>query len=259
MNRILITLIFFFCLTAVSAQKNEYKYLGLRVGLSHNYNFMGNKDNENLLLRTNVGDMSKITTGKNYVPGAYIDLNYHMDTKSDKYGLVIGLEFQNNGFSFKYVSENQLYKLTDNYRVQSIGLPLYYKFGGRNIYINQQYFYAGVQYNFYLVTQNIQHSNWANSNYVHSLKNNEVQNSGAALIFGFNSFIYNFQVEFWPVNYINPGYMETSGQFSFKPYSHLSKFNYFVKTGVAFPLNRWLTTKSWRAERVRRILNFGGV
>jgi len=257
---LVLTTLIFFAFNFLNAQKNEYRYFSIRTGLSHNYNFFSNNNNTQILLRTEYGDMMKTTRGINYIPGVYFDLNYHIDMKSDKYGIVIGLETQNNGFSYKYISTSGAYKLTDQFRVQAIGLPIYFKFGGRNIYINQQYVFFGVQYNYYLVSENIQKASWMNKKYYHALSAEERKNSGVAAILGFNFFIYNFQVELWTTNYVFPGYSETAGLHNivYTPYSNIPKFNYFIKTGINVPLNRWLTTKSWRAERIRRMFNFGG-
>jgi len=260
MKKILVILtLFFVTFNILNAQKNEYRYFALKTGLSHNYNFMGNKNNENVLMTTPIGDMKKIASGINYIPGVFLDLNYHIDMKSDKYGIVLGLDLQNSGFCVKYATKLGEYKLTDQFRVQSVGIPIFFKFGGRNIYINQQYLFVGVQYNFYLVSQNIQKPNWQNKRYYHTLTN-ESRKSGVAAFLGFNYFIYNFQLEFWPVNYINSEYTEQRGlnNANYQPYKNLPKFNYFIKTGINVPMNRWLTTKSWRAEKIRRALSFGG-
>lgn len=259
MKKYIILFVIFLSFNSIlNAQKNEYRYAALKFGITHNYNFFAARNNTDVMLRTSNGDMLKEPlAGFNYIPGGAFSFLYHLDSKTDKYGFVIGVEYQNNGFRSKYISENDKFTLVDQFRVQAVGVPFIFKFGGSNIYINQKYLFVGVEYNYFLYVQNIQKTNWNDgkiSSHVISPING-ARKSGFVGILGFNYYIFNFQAEYWASNYIFPGYQNLEN--NIKPYSHLPNFNIFLKTSVTVPLTRWLTTKSWTAERVRRIFSFG--
>jgi len=256
MKKYIIILLIIISGSILKAQKNEYRYVALKAGISHNYNFFASRNNSDVMFTTLSGDMLKSPVASiNYIPGGAASLNYHIDSKTDKRGFVVGIEFQNNGFRSKYVSENGGYFLVDQYRVQAIGIPFSFKLSGSNIYINQKYFYAGVQYNYYIVSQNIQKASWDGQIYSHALSIDERRKSGLAAFLGFNYYIYNFQIEYWTSNFVNPEYITQNNGAVLKPYSHLPKANFFLKTSINIPLTRWLTTKSWTAEKIRRIFN----
>jgi hypothetical protein len=255
-KNISLTIILILVAFVLKAQKNEYRYWAIKTGITHNYNFFAGRDNLDVMLRTVDGDMFKTAEGSlNYIPGGSVNLFYHMDSKTDKYGFIIGLEAQNNGFRSRYVSVNKNYWIVDQYRVQAVGLPFIFKFGGSNIYINQKYFFIGIEYNYYIVSQNIQRASWNSQIYSHALSTNEKSKSGVASFFGFNYNIFNFQIEFWTSNFINPDYIVLVDGTSLKPYSHIPGYNFFLKTSITIPLNRWITTKNWTAEKIRRMFN----
>ncbi len=251
-----LSILLMFVFFSLKAQKNEYRYMAIKVGITHNYNFFAGTENIDFMFKTPEGDMKQISKSAfNYIPGGSVNLHYHLDSKTDKYGFIIGLEYQNNGSRSKYESENKNYSLVDQYRVQAVGLPFIVKFGGKNIYINQKYLFVGVQYNYYIISQNIQKSSWNKQVYSHALSAEEKNKSGVAAFLGFNYNIFNVQLEFWTTNFVFPEYSVTVDGINLKPYSHIPGYNLFLKTSINIPLNRWITTKNWTAEKIRRIFN----
>ena len=261
MKKISILLISFLIISGLFAQeseKSEFRYSAIKFSIIHGYSLQP-PANDNVLLKTPLGDMLKTnpTLAINYVPGFAFSWNYHFDAKSNKLGFVTGLEVQNNGFQSKYKTESGTYSVVDRYRVLSVGVPFYAKFGVKNIFRNQTYIIFGLQYNYYAYTQNIQkaNANWSAERYSSLMSGEQRRKSGLAVLLGFNYNIFNIQLEFWPMSPVNNKYLTQVEGAQISPYSHIDfKTGFYLKTGINVPLSRWLTTRNWRAEQIRRRL-----
>jgi len=255
MKKIYFTSILLFITLGLIAQKTEYRYGAIKFLLIHNYSIVP-ASNPSVLFKTPKGDMIK-TQGSylNYVPGLAFSYNYNLDAKNDKWGLVLGLEVQNNGYqsSYKTSNENNNYTATDRYRTTTVGLPVYLKLGDRNIYRNQSYLTIGFEYNYYLYVQNINTANWTSQRFSRLLDGDEKRGSGVAFILGYNYNIYNVQLEYWFSNYVNKKYITQADGINATPFAQVNFSNsIFIKTGINIPMTRWLTAQNWRAEQIRR-------
>ncbi len=260
MKKIYITTALLFITIGLIAQKTEYRYGAVKFLLIHNYS-IPLASNANVLFDTPKGDMIK-TRGSvlNYVPGFAFSYNYNLDAKNDKWGLVLGLEVQNNGYqsSYKTTNPENTYRATDRYRTTAIGLPIYLKLGDRNIYRNQSYAIVGFQYNYYLYVQNVNTANWTTQRFSRLLAGEEKRGSGVSFFLGYNYNIYNVQLEYWFTNYVNRKYIVPVEGTNAAHYAQTNfSNNIFIKTGINIPMTRWLTAQNWRAEQIRRFFKRG--
>lgn len=245
----------------IKKKKSEYRYGSLKLFLVSNYH-AASINNKNLLLKTPEGDMKQAIAGSfDYVPGLAFSYLYNLDAKEDSrdqllWGVVFGLEAQTNGFQTTYKTPNDAnnYRATDRYRATAISVPIYVKLGGRNLYRDQSYVTIGASYNYLLFVQNINTASWTDQRYSRLLTPDEKSNSAFSVFLGFNFNIYNIQLEYWPTNYINSEYKTPiENGVNAYPYSQVNfQNNIFIKTGMSIPMTRWLTSKNWYAEKVRR-------
>ena len=260
MKKIVILIILFLTINSLLAQddtegKSEYRYSALKFSIVHNYT-LPFSDNNSVLIQTPYGDMLKTNHNfsLNYVPGIAFSWNYHFDAKNDKWGVVTGLEVQNNGFQSKYQTANKKYWVVDRYRITAVGIPILIKFGGKNIFRNQTYAFVGAQFNYSIITQNIQKSSWSAERFA-TILTEEINKTGFVAFAGFNYGVYNIQLEFWPISPIDSKFSPQVEGKIISPYSHINlKSGFFIKTGINVPLSRWLTTRNWTAEKIRRAL-----
>ncbi len=247
-----------FVLFAQGKKKTEYRYGAFKASLINSWSSPP-AANPDVLIKAPVGDLIK-AQGRysNYTPGVALSFVYNLDAKNDKWGIVFGLEAQNNGFQASYksqVKEDNI-RAVDRYRVMAVGVPVYFKFGRNNIYRYQSYGFVGLQYNYYIYVQNIHTGSWTSQRYSKLLTDAEKRNGGIALLFGYNHNIYSIQLEYWLTNYVDKGYSVIANEgVAVNPYAHVSyKNNIFLKVSTNIPMTRWLTAKNWRAEQIRRAL-----
>jgi hypothetical protein len=233
---------------------SEYRYFGIKVFLTHNLSFPA-PENNYVLLNTPYGDMLKQNNEIfAYTPGGGASFFYNFDFKSDKMGIVFGLDVQNYGFTNHYITLDNSFKLSNQYRALQIGVPIVLKMGSSNIYKNQSYFTAGIQFNQFFMIQNIQKASWAEgAPYIGTLPKEEVKNSSISLMLGYNYNIFFINAQLHSSNYINPKYTTQTSEGIIKPYQHVNIFNnIYIQTGINLPLTRWLTARNWTAEQIRR-------
>ena len=236
-----------------SQSKDEYRYIGIKLFTTSNLSFPP-PANDNFLIRTESGDMAK----KNneiftYTPGGGGSIIYNYDFKRDLAGIAIGIDIQNYGFSNHYITLDENYKLSNQYRVLQIGVPFLVKFGFTNIYEKQSYFTAGAQFNQYFMHTNIQKTSWKETSTVISMPKEQRKNSAISLMLGYNYGIYFVNFQLLSTNYISKKYQTTTFEGSVTPYSHLNILNnLYIQLGINIPLTRWLTARNWQAEQIRR-------
>ena len=113
----------------------------------------------------------------------------------------------------------------------------------------------GIQYNYFIYVQNVQNVSWTSQRFSNLLPPDERRRNGFCVFAGFNYAVYFLQLEFWPTSYVNSNYMTQVEGANIQPYSHINIFTgFFLKTGINVPLTRWITTRNWAAEQIRRRL-----
>lgn len=252
-SALILTLILSF--SFIYAQKgSEYRYFGIKTFLSNNISFPAPTNNF-VLINTPYGDMLKQNNEIfSYTPGGGASFFYNFDFKSDKTGLVFGLEVQDFGFTNHYITLDNSFKLSSQYRTLQIGVPILFKMGSSNIYKNQSYMTVGVQFNHFFIIQNIQKASWAEgAPFIGNVPKEGVKKSAISFILGYNINIYFINLQLLSSNYINPKYTTQTSEGIVKPFQHVNILNnLYIQTGINLPLTRWLTARNWTAEQIRR-------
>ncbi|MBN2890265.1 MAG: hypothetical protein JXL97_00220 [Bacteroidales bacterium] len=252
---ILLLLSFFVISFGQTNDNSEYRYLAFKFFLTNNISFPA-PENNNVMIKSPYGDMMKQNNEIfSYTPGGGMAVVFNYDFKSDKLGLIFGLDVQDLGFKNYYKSVTGNFLVTSQYRALQVGLPIMVKFGSSNIYKNQSYVTFGVQFNQYFLTQNIQKSSWNEAPYVATLPREEIKKSSISAMLGFNYSVYfvNFQLN--STNFVNPDFMTNTNEGVVSPYSHINILNnLYIQTGINIPMTRWLTARNWSAEKIRRFL-----
>jgi len=241
--------------SVTSGAKSEYRYFGIKTGIINNFS-LPLVENENVLLKTPKGDMVKSfnLVPFTYTPGGSFSIVYNYDFKSDKAGIIFGIELSNFGFSNSYRSDTLGYVVKEQIRTYSIGIPVFLKFGD-NVYKNQLYGTFGFQCNIYLMPQTIQKSNWNEQMYIGSIDKLASRMYSFSLVAGANYNIYYASIQLLTPNFVSKDYSAIIEEGTIRPYKHLNITNsLYITAGVNIPLTRWLTARSWPAEKVRRFL-----
>jgi len=138
MKNIYISVLFIFFYSSIFAQAGlkEYRYFGIKAGLTSNFS-IPKYNNINLLLKSEYGDLQKEYKSKiTYSPGAMFEIIYNFDSKNNKRGFVTGISVENIGYGFNYINEKMDVAAKENYRAVSVGIPFVIKYGTSNIYKN---------------------------------------------------------------------------------------------------------------------------
>ena len=261
MKKIVVGSLFMLLFMSIFAQDeetrkhSEYWYGSFKLSLINNISLPAN-ENPNVFINSPYGHMPVNASPFSYTPGINCGFYYNFDLKNNMAGLVVGLEFQNMGFSFKYKTKNPDYKYscTNQFRANIIDVPVYLKLWNSDIYKRQSYVFAGLVYEKFIDIYNIQMSSWNTILYTRKLSDAEKIRSSWQSIAGLNYDIYFVSVRYSFSNFLNKDYMIVSDvEGTIRPYSNINFFNsLYVEAGLNIPLTRWLTTKYWTAEKIRR-------
>lgn len=248
-------IIFFYSSIFAQAGLKEYRYFGIKAGLTSNFS-VPNYNNNNLLLKSEYGDLLKDYKSKlTYSPGAMFEIIYNFDSKNNKRGFVTGISVENIGFGFNYINNDLGLTVNEYFRAVSVGVPFVIKYGTSNIYKNQFYLTLGLQYNFYFMQQTMQTSSWSNKMYVSNIPKEASTLSSLSLIGGVNYTIYFLRVHYYTTNFVNNTFTTSISEGTVTPYKHINGTNnIYLTAGVNIPLTRWLSTRSWTAEKIRRFI-----
>jgi hypothetical protein len=243
-------------IVAISAQKNnsEYRYFSIKLGLVNNFVAFP-EGNNNLVARTPVGDLPmsprKII---NYTPGAAFSFLFNFDAKNDKFGIVTGIEARNFGYSIQYASRLEGYYATDMFRSTSLIIPVYIKYNPRDVFINQSYVALGFKEYINFNVIEYQTSTWDLGMNIRRLTQAEINRMSPAFFLGLNYNLYYLNLEYSLRSFINKDFKAVTQDGVVRPFSNIDyRMNLFLTAGVNLPLNRWLTMRSWMAERIRRL------
>ena len=245
---ITISILIFINLTAFS--QFEFTYFVFRFGANHQM-FSRQPDSiNNLYINTTDGEMKLLpdtTFFLDYVPGFHADLHFHIDFANDKGGIVAGIEYLNMGISEKYITVNDV-SLIRTFRIHSIGIPLYIKFGNR-IFNKQKYFFGGLKYNINFAMQTNEKVSIQNSKYrINWNIEDEFDQNNITLFVGFNYMIFNFEFDFMPKAFLNRDYSINIGDENnsqiVKPYKGQTNRIFYIKTSINIPISKWTTNRS---------------
>ncbi|MEA3450604.1 MAG: hypothetical protein U9Q83_01730 [Bacteroidota bacterium] len=258
-------------LSFVFAQKSsEYRFFGVKFSAINNFSF-GHKTNNYVFIDSPYGDLLKENNSViSYTPGGSFSIIYNTDNANDKQGLSFGVNIQNYGFKNLYKSTTSNFTITDEYRVTTIGVPIYFKYWPSNIYKEQLYATFGVQLNYYMSVYNYQTANWSRTmpgcdplvndcdlvQYVNKMSAAKTKKFSLAATLGFNYNIYFINFQLLSPNFVNKKYTVTIEEGTITPYENINFMNsFYVETGINIPLTRWLTARDWTAEKIRRFIS----
>ncbi len=252
MKKITLLIIFTTIISTTFAQW-EFRYFVLKAGAVHQIMSPQPDTLNNLFLNTADGQM-RLTPDTaffvDYVPGFHADLHFHFDFSNDKGGIVLGAEYQNTGISAKYRTVYGDYTLIQTHRINSVGIPVFLKFGNE-IFNKQKYFFAGLKYNFNFAVQVTDKVNWSITPRSKWLTDNEFVSNNLTFFIGFNYMVLNIQLDFMPTTFLNKEYPLTLNG-TVKPYSTQPDKIFFLKTSINVPLSKWTTSKSYFINRMVR-------
>ncbi|MFN8255129.1 MAG: outer membrane beta-barrel protein [Bacteroidales bacterium] len=249
--RLLIIIITLGLSSMLKAQKNEYQYIGVRFGASHGFSGAPAMNTNKYLNVPPFNDemvLLPVSSYKGYTPGFVFDILYHFDFTTDNAGVVAGLEYNYNGISAKYNTEQGGYSMKETFRMNTIGVPVFFKYGP-DIWDTQRYFYAGFQFNYIISMQSVQDYSWGTTPSAEKVDPNAYNKTSFGLFAGFNYLAFNIQLDFNPKSvfnkdYRNPdGYLINAGQVD---------QTITIKTCVNVPYG-WLSDKSyWWKKKLRK-------
>ena len=233
---------------------SEYRYLAVKFGVVGNVVPFPNA-NSNLLARTPLGDMALVARRViNVTPGGAFSIHYHIDAKSNRFGIVLGAQVQNFGYSIQYMSLDSNFYATDAFRSTSIVIPFYIKYNPRDIFINQSYLTVGFKQYINLNISEYQSSTWIQGFNVKSLSQAQIHRLTSSFFLGYNYYIYYFELEYTLRNFVNKDFKTTTGEGVVRPFSNIDyRMNIYFTFGVNIPINRWTTMRNWTAEKIRRM------
>lgn len=233
---------------------SEYWYASLKFSIINNIS-LPLETNPTIVINSPNGDMLVNQAPFTYTPGGSAGFFYNFDFKNNKMGLVIGVEAQNFGFSDKYSTLDNQYRVINNFRATCLNIPIYFKIWSSDIYKTQTYMTAGLGYQLYYSVYNYQISNWDALTNIRKLNEKEMISKTYFGQIGFNSTIFFFNLRYNLSNFLNSDYIYLTDEGSLKPYSAINFTNsIYAEIGLNLPLTRWLTTTYWTAEKIRRIL-----
>ncbi len=253
---IILVVLLLFTVVSLWAQsdKKEYRYFAVKLGLVNNF-VPFPEPNDNLLVRTPLGDMALTTRPTiNYTPGAAFSVHYHIDANTNRFGIVIGGQVQNFGYSIQYMSVDSSFYATDMFRSTSIVIPIYIKYNPKDIFINQTYLTVGFKQYINLSVKEYQYGTWVEGVNVNTLTQAQVHRMTSSFFLGVNYSVYYLDIEYSLRNFVNKDFKTTTSEGVVRPFSNIDyRMNIYLTAGVNIPLNRWMTMRSWTAEKIRRI------
>ncbi len=250
-NRIYYLIIGIWISTISFSQKNEYQYIAFRFGASHGFSGAPEFNASKYLRVPPLNDemsLSPESSYKGYTPGFLASLLYHFDFTTDNAGIVAGLEYNYNGVSAKYNTQQGGYSMQETFRMHQVGVPVFFKYGPK-IYDIQRYLYAGFQFNYIVSMSSVQNYSWSNTPAGEKMDKDAYNKTVFGLIFGVNYLAFNVQVDFYPKSIFNKAYKNPDG---FLINAGQVDQTIAIKTCINVP-HGWLTDKSyWWKKKLRK-------
>ena len=187
-----------------------------------------------------------------YVPGFVLDFYYHFDFVTENAGIFTGFEYNYYGMSSKYETRYGGYTAIEKNMVNSIGVPLAFKYGPK-LYKNQQYIYVGVKYSFNVNMTSVQKASWTSATAKVKVDSEQFKRSNLGLFLGVKCLAFNIQIDYIPSNLFNMDYISDTG---FQQYLGQPDKMFFISTSINAPLNGWIGYKSKTLKRFFKKLKF---
>jgi len=291
MKKLIYTILFCaFTSVAGYAQFGEFQYFVVRAGINHSIISPQPEICSDKFIKTPGGELPLYSTRKfvegnwftDYTVGHVVDLLFHYDTKSNKFGIALGIEYSSTAISARYTSEEQDYSMTERFRNYAVGVPFMLKFSDE-MFDRQKYFFVGARYEKNLKVVHKQIPDWLEVNqsteqmirWCEPLEFNEYNLS---FFVGFNYAVFNIEINYLPSSFMNPQYaMENPryngqlynelveaenpsgfnpkehdpGTAEFFPYQNHPKNYLSLRTSLTLPLNTW-SSKNWLIQKIIR-------
>ena len=239
-------------------RSDEYRYWGVKAGLTHNFLSQQPKSSQYLFLEKAGHQISLMPTESyfGYAMGGHFSAFLNNDFRR-KGGIIAGIELNHYGISNKYITENTLAgkenTLIQNYYVVQAGPFAEYKF--YNDYNLQRYFFAGLKADFNLMLLKSETASFDNTVLRYKYSSEEakkrMRRQNFAAMLGFNYMFFNFELDYNFGSFLNTKYETTlyDGTTQEKPFEDFSNRGEIVLlTTLNVPLNSWTTRKVYEIE-----------
>ncbi len=266
-NYIIAIVTILFMSLSMQAQKNEYRYLAIRLGFSNAFSGQPELNTQKYIYAealegASIPQMSvqpvKSFTG--YVPGVKASILYHFDFTGDFAGIFTGLDYNFTGVSSKYETLTRGFNIVETHRMHMVGIPLAVKYGP-DIWDTQRYVYIGGQINYIASMYTNEKASWG-ENKGRKLEDTEYNKTTFSLFAGFNWKIINVQFDFYPKSIFNENYeLKTTYKFpnpkkgdenkTLTLYPNKGQVSSFFKLTVSVNVPYgWLSEKSFKIRRM---------
>lgn len=256
-KRLFIIIVSIFLASNIYAQW-EFNYFVIKFGANHNMFSQQPTSSNNLYLKTPTG-ISQLIPDKDffsdYVPGATIGIDFHVDMPNDKLGFVIGANYQNKGISAKYISLNGNYSLVQTHRINCISIPFLIKIGN-DIFNLQSYALIGARFDInwgLSITDKVSYNAIPKTVFITDKYFNQ---SNIGLVIGYNFYIFNFEFSYYLDNFLDRTYVENIGTKNdpqnVKFFEHQPQNVFFFQTSIYIPLSPWTKNRIYFLNRLFR-------
>ncbi len=234
----------------------QWRYFSVKLGLVNNYIPIA-KDNKYVLYHSQLGDLTTHAVNFiNYTPGMTFGVLYHMDSHKGTFGWVIGLQVQNYGITQNYKTDIGNFKVYEQFRFTSLVIPFFLKFNNTDIYINQTYYTIGFKFYYNFLVNDIQIATGGGTPYFGRLTSGMYNKSSFALMGGLNVGVFYLDLDYQLKTVLSPKHEIITDEGIVLPYQNLDfQSRIYFTLGIHIPLTRWITVRSWTAEKIRRMLS----
>lgn len=255
---ILIFLILFSSTYGFSQFNSEFDYFTFKAGAIHTV-FTPQPDtlpNKMVLAPNGIDHLQAFPDSgfhMNYSPGYYAGLYFNHDLQNDNLGISVGVEYKMYGITshFYTIPDHTLKEVN---RVSSVSVPVYIKFG-QKFYEPQKYIYAGASISYNLFATKTEKVSYIEDARTTKIDNTHIRKTNVAAILGFNYMFFNVEANYVFGNFLSSDYTIGLGNYDVQPYAVQPKGVFYIKTGLAIPINSWTSRKWYAIEQwVRRLL-----
>ncbi len=262
-NYIIAIITVLFASFSMQAQKNEYRYMAIRLGFSNAFSAQPSPNVEKYVYGQgdNIPQMGvkPASSFLGHVPGVKASILYHFDFTGDMAGIFTGLDYNFTGISSKYETFTKGLNIVETHRMHMVGIPLAIKYGP-DIWDTQRYVYFGGQINYIASMYTTEKASWG-ADKGRKLEPEEYNKTVFSIFAGLNWRVLNVQFDFYPKSVFNEKYELVTGyQFPSQGDQESEKVvlqpnkgqvtNFFKLTvSVNIPYG-WLSERSFKMRRM---------
>ncbi len=254
MKKILFIILFIISVLQNSnAQKWEFNYFALEIGINHG--FAGAPDTlNNFFVKTDNGDVVVFPNSNlEYTPGFNAGLQFHHDFNNNSIGLVFGAKFTTNGFKAGYTSSDKKISLKQTNRVYGVAIPLFIKLSSE-LYNNQAYFYAGAECQLNFNAYTIEKLKDESQKRRVKIDDGALNKIVVPVFIGFNYKLFNMRATVITKNFLNRDYQMPVGEGKYaqtiKPYKTMPSALIYIQTGFVIPISQWTKNRSYIMSKI---------